>query len=83
MTYVEITWNLRFDNHCPFLKLFQVQLTGIYQDQQVTNLIRSRLTRGLGNTLVPAMSATASDFINMSLQDSQDRQYANNLDNSC
>ena len=56
-------------------------MTGLYQDQQVINLIRSRLTRGLGNTLVPAMSDTASDFINMSLQDSQDRQYANGFDN--
>lgn len=28
------------------------------------------------------MSNTASEFINMSLQDSQDRQYANDFDNS-
>ncbi|CAA7267668.1 unnamed protein product [Cyclocybe aegerita] len=48
--------------------LFQVQYTGLYQDQQVVNLIRTRITRTLP-TLVPKMCETAAEFLRETIPD--------------
>ncbi|KAF8193437.1 cytochrome P450 [Pholiota molesta] len=52
--------------------LFHVKYTGLHQDQQVVNLIRSRLTRNLSTPLIAGMRDVASDFINRSLGDSNE-----------